>query len=199
MKKIIIASIVGALILFFWQFFSYGVMNFHKADQAYTPKEKAIIAFLQEQGLEEGGYVIPNVPEGSTSAEREAYMKNAEGKPWAKIQYHKAMDTGMGMNMIRGFVSDFAIIYLFCWILGQVTILNFRKTLLAALAIGFIVFLNSYYINYIWFKDFDIKAKLVDSLVSWGLVGLWLGFYMNRRKTIPAVERTDVKAYEMAS
>jgi hypothetical protein len=199
MKKIIIASLVGAIILFFWQFFSYAAMNFHKDDQAYTEKDKAIMSFLASQGLEEGGYILPNIPPGSSEEARESYMQTAAGQPWAKLQYHKAMDTGMGMNMTRGFISDFVILILFCWILNQVAILNFRKTLLAALAVGLIVFLNSYYINYIWFKDFDIKAKLMDSVVSWGLVGLWLGLYFTRNKKMPAVERTEVKSYEMAS
>ena len=131
--------------------------------------------------------------------EKEAWMKSADGKPWASIQYHKSLDTGMGMNMARGLIVNFIILYLFCWILAKIPSLNFRTTLMASLGLGLIVFMNSYYTNYIWYKSFDIKASLLDAIVAWGLVGIWLGFYLNRGKKTLTSERTDVRSYEMAS
>jgi len=59
MKKAIIGSIVGALIIFIWQFLSFALINFHKPAQEYTDKQEAIMGFLDGQGLKDGGYLFP--------------------------------------------------------------------------------------------------------------------------------------------
>lgn len=199
MKKMIIASIVGGIIIFLWQFVSYAGANLHKDAVRYTDKEQNILAFLESQGLPEGGYMLPNTPPGATMDEQQAIWDKMEGNPWVSIQYHKKFEGGMTMNMIRGLISNFIIIYLFCWILMKIPSLNFRTTLIASLGLGMIVFLNSYYANYIWYKNFDIRANLIDSIVAWGLVGLWLGFYLTRKKKDIVQDRSGVKSYEMAS
>ena len=199
MKKMVIASIVGGIIIFLWQFVSYAGANLHQDVVRYTDKEKNILAYLEAQGLQEGGYMLPNSPPDATSEQQQAIWDSMDGKPWVSIQYHKALDGRMVLNMIRGLITDFIIVFLFCWILLKIPSLNFRTTLLASLGIGMIVFLNSYYANYIWYKSFDIKASLIDAVVSWGLVGVWLGFYLTRKKKDVAGERTDVRSYEMAS
>ena len=174
MKKMVIASIVGGIIIFLWQFVSYAGANLHQDVVRYTDKEKNILAYLEAQGLQEGGYMLPNSPPDATSEQQQAIWDSMDGKPWVSIQYHKALDGRMVLNMIRGLITDFIIVFLFCWILLKIPSLNFRTTLLASLGIGMIVFLNSYYANYIWYKSFDIKASLIDAVVSWGLVGVWL-------------------------
>jgi hypothetical protein len=199
MKKMLIASIVGGIIIFVWQFVSYGAVNLHQDVVRYTDKEKNILAFLESQGLQEGGYMIPNSPPDATSEQQKAVWDSMDGQPWASIQYHKALDGRMTMNMVRGLITNFIIVYLFCWLLMKIPSINFRTALLASLGLGLIVFMNSYYTNFIWYKNFDIKASLIDAVVSWGLVGVWLGFYLPGRKKDVAGERTDVRSYEMAS
>ena len=126
-------------------------------------------------------------------------MASFEVKPWAIIQYHDALDTGMAMNMTRGFLVNIIIVFLFCWMMGQMQSLNFKKVFLSALAVGIIVFLNGYYTGYIWYKTFDIWASLADAIVAWGLTGVWLGWYLNRGKIETTDERKEVRTYEMAS
>jgi hypothetical protein len=69
----------------------------------------------------------------------------------------------------------------------------YRKIIFVASSIAFIHF--SFYIvetkknqmkktiiaAHIWYPMFDIRAYLIDAVVSWGLVGIWLGWWMNRR------------------
>ncbi len=42
MKKTIIGAIVGGIIIFAWQFLSWGPLNLHEAQQQYTPKQDTI-------------------------------------------------------------------------------------------------------------------------------------------------------------
>ena len=116
MKKSLIGAIVGGIIIFIWQFLSWAIINLHLPAQQYTPKQDAVMAALNSN-LEEGGYFVPSLPETATMEEQEQAMKDMEGKPWATIQYHKAMENKMTMNMIRGALVNMVTVWLLCWIL----------------------------------------------------------------------------------
>ncbi len=180
MKKILIASLVGGIILFICQFLSWALFNLHESTQQYTEKQDAIMSFLNSQQLEEGGYYLPNVPKNAGQDEREAMMKTSEGKPWATIQYHKTMNMSMTINVARALIIDILTVFLFCWLVRRFGKLSFSTILTASLIVGMIVFLNAPYTNYIWYQTFDVWIHLVDALVGWGLVGIWLGWWMTR-------------------
>jgi hypothetical protein len=183
MKKTIIGALVGAIIIFLWQFLSFAAANFHKPAQQYTEKQTAILDFLNSQGLEEGGYVFPGMPDGSSREQHEALMKEANGKPWAMVQYHKSNEATMSamiMNMIRGFLVNIVIMLLFIWIIRRMTAPSFGQILTCSLFVGLIVFFNAPYTGHIWYKTFDVWAFFMDALISWGIVGIWLGWWMRR-------------------
>ena len=148
MKKAIIASVVGGLIIFIWQFLSFGLINFHKPAQQYTENQDAILSFLNTQNLPEGGYMLLGMPDGATMEQHEAAMKASNGKPWAYVQYHKSMDTNMGMNMIRGLLINMLLVYLFCWLVSKMNAPSSRQIFTCALVTGLIVFLNSAYTKF---------------------------------------------------
>ena len=180
MKKILIGAFVGALIIFIWQFLSFGMINFHRPAQNYTEKQDAIMSFLNSQGLKEGGYIVPSVPEGTSMDEAQAAMKTMEGKPWAIIQYHNSHEMSMTMNMVRGFLVNFVIMLMFIWIIRRMAGPSFGQILTASLFVGLIVFFNAPYTGHIWYKTFDVWAFFMDALISWGIAGIWLGWWMRR-------------------
>lgn len=196
MKKIIIGSIVGGILLFLWQFLSWAAGNFHEPVQKYTDKQEAIMTFLNSQNLEEGGYLMPSMPRTASKEEHEAFMKETDGKPWALVNYHKENKSDMNdmiMNMIRALVIDILTVYLLCWILRRFNVLTFSNVLLASIVTGLIVFFNAPYIHYIWYQDADIWIHLLDAIASWGLVGLWLGWWLTRRKDPMVTETATVR------
>jgi len=42
MKKTILFALLGALIIFVWQFISFAMPNFHKASMTYTPLQEEV-------------------------------------------------------------------------------------------------------------------------------------------------------------
>src|SRR3954471_16027959 len=102
MKKVLIGSIVGGIILFVWQFLSFALINFHKPAQNYTEKQDAIMSYLNSQNLKDGGYVLPALPKGARMKEHEKAMDATVSKPWASVQYHSKMENDMVISMIRG-------------------------------------------------------------------------------------------------
>jgi F0F1-type ATP synthase assembly protein I len=182
MRKILIGAIVGGLIIFIWQFLSFALINFHRPAQSYTDKQDAIMSFLNSQQLKEGGYILPNAPEGATMEDHKKLMNNAVGKPWAMIQYHNSLEDNMVMNMIRGFLANVIIVLLFCWLIRRMKSPSAGTIVTSALAVGLIVFMNAPYTSHIWYQSFDIWASLGDAVVSWGLTGLWLSWWLRREK-----------------
>jgi hypothetical protein len=43
MKKHFLFALIGAAILFIWQFMSFAMPNFHKAAQGYTPLQDSLL------------------------------------------------------------------------------------------------------------------------------------------------------------
>lgn len=180
MRKILIGALVGGIIIFVCQSLSWMVLNLHRSANQYTPKQTEILNFLNSQFKEDGQYFMPNYPENLRMDEAMKTMEEAKGKPWAIISYHKEMKADMTMNMIRGLLVNMIAVGLLCWILLKMNPPSFQTIFLSSMFTGIIVFLNVPYTQHIWYESFDLYAHLIDALLCWGLVGLWLGYYLRR-------------------
>ncbi|HEY2727433.1 MAG TPA: hypothetical protein VGI61_09695, partial [Parafilimonas sp.] len=163
--KIFIGSLVGAIIIFMFQFLSWTVLHFHYNAQQYTPKQDSILAYLSTQFDSSGGYLLPTTPKGAPSSDMETLAKKSMGKPWAQVYYHTSLNTNMGVDMAKNFVTNFVMVLFFCWIISGYTTNSFGKTFIAALLVGLIIFLHASYTEHIWYETFDLQAHLTDYLV----------------------------------
>lgn len=180
MKKTIIGSLVGGLIMFMWQFVSWTAIELHRSSQEYTPKQDSILAVLSTTLEKEGGYYLPGAPKGTSFEEMEKMAATNIGKPWASIQYHNKLEYNMGLGMAKAFAVDIIAVWILCWLLGRFARNDFWTTLTASIFTGILVFLNAPYTGHIWYPMFDISAYLIDYIAMWGLAGLWLGWWLNR-------------------
>lgn len=182
MKKMIIGAIVGGIILFVWQFLTWGVLNLHEAQQKYTPKQDTVLSYLNSQFTEDGAYMMPTFAPGTSREEMEKQMTAMEGKPWVQLVYHKSMDgmSKMYMNMGRSLLVNIFIIWLLCWLLVKIPSPSFATVFIGTLGTGLIVFLHAPYTMHIWYGSFDLMAHFIDALISWGIAGLWLGWWLRR-------------------
>lgn len=180
MKKHLIASLVGALIIFFWQFLSNAALDLHKPGQQYTAKQDSILQYLGTN-LEPGKYMLPRPKPGCTMEEQQKFMTDYNGKPWAVVDYHASFNQeDMPMNMLRGFLVNIVIVWLLVWLLTLKGNLTFMQIFLSSVAVGLIGFLNISYTNHIWYPSADLWINLLDAGVEWAATGLWLGWYLNR-------------------
>lgn len=180
MKKSLVGSIVGGLIIFFWQFLSNSALDLHRINTQYTPKQDTILNFLSSQ-LEEGKYFLPNTPVGASAAEMEKQMADSKGKPWVIIDYKKSNDTNMPINMGRGLITNIIMVWLFIWLLTKGNFTSFGNIFTASLAIGFLCFLFFPYTNFIWYESPGIYIDMLDAAMGWGLCGIWLGFFLRKK------------------
>jgi Flp pilus assembly protein TadB len=180
MKKQLIATVVGGLLLFIWQFLSFAAINFHKAESKYTPNQDKIIEALAQNLTEDGQYFLPQAPPGSTSEQQKAVMENSMGKPWATINYHASMDMSMGGNMARAFLIDLIAAFLLTWLLLKLQVLTFQTALFSSLAVGFMAYLTIPYLSSIWYETSSV-GYLIDVVGEWGLIGVWLGWWLTKK------------------
>ncbi|MGB4959272.1 MAG: hypothetical protein WBO36_07340 [Saprospiraceae bacterium] len=178
-SKMIIGALVGGLLIFIWQFLSWSMLNLHGSNQQYTPNQDAILECLSTNLPEGGSYFMPNVPPGTPTEDHQKIMESSIGKPWAIVSYHKSFNMSMGMNMTRGFLADVVAVFLLCWLLGQMTSVSMQKSIMLSIAVGMIGYLTTSYTNAVWF-EVNSMPELIDALVSWGLCGAWLGFWLKR-------------------
>lgn len=176
MSKTIIGTIVGGLILFIWQFISWGPGDIHGSQMQYTPAQDAVLKCLAENNVAEGAYFLPRA---SDTKENHEYMQQHLGKPWATLQYHHKLSDSFAMNLIRGFVINILAVFLLIWIIGDNPNLSFIRVFLSSLFIGVIGYLTIPYLDSVWFESNSIP-NLIDAIVPWSLVGAFLGWLLTR-------------------
>ncbi len=180
MKKWIIGAIVGGIVSFAWQTLSWTVFNLHNSANAYTPKQEAVMQFLNSQFTESGEYYMPGLPPDATSEQYSAFMKEIAGKPWAKVAYHTAYDANMGINILKGLLSCIVCAALLIWIITKMNAPAFSTIVLTSIFVGLIGFSTFALSGWIWYKSFDIAASLLDGVMMWGLCGIWLGWWLRK-------------------
>jgi hypothetical protein len=111
----------------------------------------------------------------------EKQMESHKDKPWAQIQYHRSLNTNMGMNIVRGLLTDIIMVALLCWILLRLSSPSSGRIFTVSLLTGIIAFINSPYSVHIWYPKADILAHFFDAIISWALCGIWLGWWLGRK------------------
>lgn len=190
MKNRIIASLVGGIIIFLWQFLSWGVLGIHNGETRYHPQQDAIMSTLSSQINEDGVYMLPNVPPGSSREEGEKLMKEMQGRPMASVMYVKSYESNMVRSMIRGFLVDFFLVFLLIYILTRGGTPPFVRIIAGSVSAGLFTWLWGPYTGRIWFNVPwpALTGHLIDAIVAWGLCGIWLGWYLSRRSVTVQVK-----------
>ena len=183
MKKWLIGSFVGAILVFLWQFLSWAVLNLHIGEAKYTSAQQEILNSLSTSLKEDGMYMLPTVSPGSSMEEGQKLGKEMNGKPWAVVIYRTAYKNDMVMPMIRGFLVDWFLVFSLIYILTRGGTPTGIRTFAGCIALGLFTFLAGPYTMHVWFQTPNeaMTGHLIDAFVTWGLVGIWLAWWLNRK------------------
>lgn len=173
MKKPIVYTFVGGLILFVWQFLSFAMLNLHGSASEHTPLQDPILERLAELELQEGMYALGTLSQEDYQdpAKVEAYLAEQDGQPWAILNYHKAWSSDMTPNLLRSLIMNLLIAFGLFWLFGKVGADSRVANALLAVVIGCIAFAYHPYSQFIWFKAPDIWAHLIDSVIPFAALG----------------------------
>lgn len=182
MKKLLIGALVGGILVFLWQTLSWTVLDLHAKEYQKAANQDEVMSFLSSHFTQDGQYYLPNLDRSASSEEHQKFMDDMKGKPWAVLTWHQVYDADMVMNIVRGLLVAIIMAALVCWVLMKNTNSSFGKTFISTVALGVVAFLFIPYSMRIWFQTPGIMTNLVDTLVAWGLCGIWLGWWLNRKK-----------------
>lgn len=182
MTQRIIAGIVAGILLMTWQTLSHTALGLHAMQEQYTPNQDAILQVLSENLSKEGQYYLPSLPPDSPMEEFEKLMEENQGKPYASILYHPKNETNMTSNLLRGLGTNILLGFLLVALMLKLKVANFGNIFFTSLLVGFMAFCFFPYPGFIWYEMPGIWTELLDSLAAFGLAGIWLGWWMTRKK-----------------
>ena len=188
MKKLLIGSFVGAIILFFWGFLSWAILPIHLHTYSYTPAQDSILQILADNNMEDGAYAMPMADNRNVAAFDSKYqeesanlMKENAGKPMATVFYLK---DGYRMNLPLGFLINFIAVFAACLLLvpAFTTVSTFFQRWWLALVVGLLINACGPMIGYNWLgMPWNYTAAMIlDNFLNWGVTGLWLAWYFKR-------------------
>ena len=183
MKRLLIGSIVAAILLFAWQALSWTALHVHDDAYLYTPAQDTLLNTLSSHLPADGQYLVPRAKPEASAEEMEKMGAQMKGKPWAVITYQKAYDIEMGMSIFRGFLIALVCALVVCSVISKLAVKTFGNIFGVVMSFAAISFLYVWYNQHNWFDVpwSVLKGELIDILVSWGLAGLWLAWWYSRR------------------
>lgn len=186
MNKVIIGSLVAAIILFVFQALSWMVLPIHENSLLYSSGQDDILATLTAHLPENGVYAIPNLPPGASQEERTAFDESMVGKPWAIVHFDKAYPGMVTSQFVYGFLLNFLaalIIAYVLWSCGERFGTFGSKVMLV---LGFAIFLvlqSSLMMANWWYTPWHyLSGEIIDHLLGWFFAGLWLAWFLSRKQ-----------------
>lgn len=191
MKKPLIATAVGAIIIFIWSALSWMVLPVHHTTFMHTPSQDVILKNIQENIGESGVYMLPSVDNSNIKMFDAGYQKACQelheatiGKAAAMIFYSKEMSTENPSTMVIGYSLQFIAVFI---VVIFLTLLKDRFTTFferwtAVMFFAVIVSIEGYLMAWNWMGHpwHYIRGFVIDTYVSFGLCGAWLAWYLGR-------------------
>lgn len=182
-KHWIIGSLVGGVIVFVWQFLSWTAIGIHNNENKYLPGQDSLLLTISSVIKEDGNYMLPTTPPGASNKEMEELGEKTNGKPWAVVTYRTAYSNDMIRPLTRGLLVDIFLVFVLIYMITRGGVPTAVRILAASVAAGLFCFLLGPYTMHNWFQTptETLHGHLIDAFVAWGITGLWLGWWLNRK------------------
>lgn len=183
MKKAIIGALVGAIIFFVFQSIMW-MGGFHNDFSTYTPNQAPIMQTLNANLSQDGAYMMPSADLAAPDAEaqNEKLMTEGMGKPWAMVFYHTKLNGMDPIYMVKGFLFNFFGCFIVALILISGAYNTFGKRFAVSMGFSAFALLLCTLTEMNWW-DFPwhyVKSTVIDMILGWALVSLWLAKYAKR-------------------
>lgn len=197
MKKLLIASIIGAIILFVWGAMAWTFLPIHHHTFKYSPAQEQVLEHLSENLGESGAYGMPSADNREISmfdsnymTETEKIMKENAGKPSAIIFYNDGGNVMSGRTYAFGFLFQFILAFIASLMLALTgdRLKTFFDRWWLVMLLAVFVSIEGHLMSWNWmgFSWHYVKDMILDELLAWAIVGIWLAYYFGRGKTAAA-------------
>ena len=185
--KLIIGSLVGAIILFVWSAISWTVSPIHAHTFQYTPAQDSVLKALALVD-QSGAYMLPaadnNAPDFQKH-ENDVRMANI-GKPVAMLFLNKQQYEMGGSTFLMGFLCNWVTALLLCTLvtIAGGNTLSFGRRWAIAMIPGLIIIYAVWLVQWNWmgFPWSYLSGSVIDSLLEFAACGAWIGWWFGRTK-----------------
>jgi hypothetical protein len=110
------------------------------------------------------------------------------GSPWAMVFYHPGMEGFSVVRFLLGWVHTFIAALLAALVLYYWMFAGFRGRFIVSMAFGLFALVVGPLSDMIWwyFPWSFIRPKILEMVIGWGLVSVWLGWFVKRKIEIQA-------------
>ncbi|HYM19929.1 MAG TPA: hypothetical protein VEW28_02880 [Candidatus Kapabacteria bacterium] len=172
MKRILLASVLGAITMFIWGFISWAVLPWHTSSIHTFSNEDAIVAAIKAGNNPSGAYMIPGFAMG-----HDAMVAKTEAGPVAHIFYKaegmKAMDP---MFFVKALILDILAMLVAVSLLSKISwsLASYGNRVRFMMMIGLIIAIATRLGDIVYFSypmEFSLPMA-VDEVIAWTLAGL---------------------------
>lgn len=183
MKKIIIGTVVGAIIFFAYQSLMWAG-GFHKDLWTYSPEQEAVLQSMNDHHLSDGLHVIPYPDPALKKSDKEIrdeMMENV-GKPWAMVFYHSSMQGEDPVTIMKGGLHALLAVLLAALVIYYGAFSSFGSRLLTGWSFGLFAIIQGAMSDMNWwgFPWSFIKPQVIDLTLGWALCCIWLAWYVKK-------------------
>ena len=180
MKKIIIGSLVGTVVMFIWSNLAWMVLPIHANTYMYTPAQDNVLKVLAESNLETGTYGLPS---GPTREEMMKAHKDAAGKSGAAIFYVKTVPEMGASMMLVGFIFGFIGVLAACLLLAANMNGTFFSRWWMVMMVAVVVIFHKDLMNWNWsgYSWEYTRDMVLDTALGWAITGVWLSWWFGRK------------------
>ena len=182
--RILISSLVGAIILFAWQSLSWTVLPVHKYSMKYSPNQEQILDVLSQNLSEEGMYFFPFMdPDNASSEDWQELQSSSAGKPAAMVNYIASYNNNMASSMITGFLLCLIVSIVISLSLSRHDNMGFagRWFRVMGFAVVIMAFGTMTDKNWWFYPMHFLSGEFIDYTVMFALSGVWFAWYLGRR------------------
>lgn len=186
MKRIIIGTLVGALIYFGFQTIMW-MGGFHKDFYTYATKQDTVLNVLSSSLPTEGLYMMPMADPKSPDfkTQQENLEKTMIGNPWAMVFYHPKMDDFSATYMLLGLFYSLIAALITAIVLYYARFPGFWWRFFISMAFAVFTLTQGVLSNMNWwsFPWSFIGPQVFDLVAGWGLCSVWLAWFIKPAKT----------------
>ncbi len=185
--RIGIAALIGATILFFWQFASHMLLPIGEMGFVQPQNEDVVIAAIAQGTPEAGIYALPGIDSSKMDDEAfvNAWVEKAKANRFSFVVVSEPQANAMDMtpNLARQYVSNLLGALIVATLLAA-TAWSFGARVLGSAAFGVFGWLLNIVPQWNWFRfplDFAI-GNLLDQSIGWLLAGIGIAAWLGRRR-----------------
>ncbi len=179
MKRIVIATVVGGLVLFMWNAVSWMVLGLHDDAMSGFGDEAAVLPMLKSAAPEAGAYFFPAPPDTMDPASDawKAFEAQHEAGPVGLMFIHPDGRSVMPPStFVIGFVTcvlGALIAAVLLWFAApQLPGYVGRAVFVASLGVLIALMADLTYMNWLYFTMEHTIVMVIDQLAGWILAGL---------------------------